>query len=149
MKIETVVEIDKPPSEVYDFLMDEENLILWIKNFVRLERLEGDPGEIGSTSKHYYDENGRQVEFIEKITKNERNKLLESELNNKFAEMTINNKLEKTKKNFTKLTVTSEITPKNLFYRFIFFFTQKKMINRQREDIDRLKNAIEKLSNIE
>ena len=149
MKIETVVEIDKPPSEVYDFLMDEENLILWIKNFVRIEHLEGEPGKVGSTSKHFYDENGRIVEFVEEIIANEENKLFEGILRNKFVEITIRNILKPTKKNNTQLTVISELNPKSFFYKLMILFSKKKMINRQEEDVMRLKEAIEKLSKIE
>lgn len=149
MKIETVVEIDKPPSEVYDFLMDEENLILWIKNFVRLEHINGEPGEVGSTSKHIYDENGRIVEFIEEIISNEANQLLESIIRNKFIEITITNRLQEINKNNTQLTVTSELNPKSFFYKLMTFLSKKKLTNRQAEDIDRLKKAIEKLSKIE
>jgi hypothetical protein len=149
MKIENVVEIDKPPSEVYDFLMDEENLTLWIKNFVRLEHLEGEPGEVGSISKHIYDEDGRTVEFVEEIIANEKNELLTGILRNRFVEITINNKIKSIKKNYCQLTVTSELVPKSFFYKIMFLFSKKKMIKRQTEDIGRLKKAIEKLSKIE
>ena len=149
MKIETVVEIDKPPSEVYDFMMDEENLILWIKNFIRLEHIDGEPGKVGSTSKHVYDEDGRIVEFIEEITANKENEFLEGVLRNKFVEITISNEIKPTKKNYTQLTVTSELVPKNLLYRIVTIFSKRKLINRQTEDLGRLKRAIEKLSRIE
>ncbi len=149
MKIETVVEIDKPPSEVYDFMVDEENLILWIKNFIRLEHIDGEPGQVGSTSKHVYDEDGRIVEFIEEITANKENEFLEGVLRNKFVEITISNEIKPTKKNYTQLTVTSELVPKNLLYRIVTIFSKRKLINRQTEDLGRLKRAIEKLSRIE
>jgi hypothetical protein len=149
MKIENVVEIDKPPSEVYDFLMDEENLTLWIKNYVRLEHLKGEPGEVGSTSKHIYDENGRVVEFVEEIIANKKDELFKGVLRNKFVEITICNKIKPIKKNYCQLTVTSELIPKSFFYKIMFWFSKKKLINRQAEDIDRLKKAIEKLSKIE
>ncbi len=149
MKIETIVEIDKPPSEVYDFMMDEENLILWIKNFIRLEHIDGEPGQVGSTSRHIYDEDGRKVEFVEEITANKKNELVKSILRNKLVEITITNKIRPTKKNYTKLTVTSKLVTKNLFYRIVTIFSKRKMINRQIEDLGRLKKAIEKLSKIE
>lgn len=149
MKIETVVEIDKPPSEVYDFMMDEENLILWIKNFIRLEHIDGEPGQVGSTSKHIYDEDGRTVEFVEEITTNKESELVEGILRNKLVEITITNKIRPTKNNYTQLTVTSEIAPKSFFYKIVTIFSKRKMIRRQTEDLRRLKKAIEKLSKIE
>jgi len=149
MKLETVVEIDKPPSEVYDFLMNEENLILWIKNFVRYEHIDGEQGQVGSTSKHIYDENGRTVEFIEEIISNEANQLVESRLDNGFVQMTITNRLQELKDNNTQLIVTSELNPKSFFYKMMVFFSKRKIVKRQKEDIARLKKAIEKLSKIE
>ncbi len=149
MKIETVVEIDKPPSEVYDFLLDEENLILWLKNFVRLEHIDGDPGQVGSISKYIYDENGRTVEFVEEIITNKKNEFREVILRNKFIEINLSNKLKQTKKNNTRLTVTSELNPKSLFYKLTTYISKRRIMKRQAEDIGRLKNAIEKLSKIE
>ena len=149
MKIETVVEIDKPPSEVYDFLMDEENLILWIKNFARFEHIDGEQGQVGSTSKYTYDENGKTVEFIEEIVVNEENELIEGILRNKSAEIKITNRLLETKKNYTQLTVTSDIHPKSFLYKVKVMFSKRKLVKRQNENINRLKKAVEKLSKIE
>ena len=145
MKVETKVEIGKPPSEVYEFLMDEENLTLWIKNFVKLERLEGEEGEVGSTSRHVYNENGRTVEFIEEITAIKEGRLMQSIIRNKNMEIEIRNELFPVEDHSTQLVVTSDLRPLNLVFRILTFFSRKSIAKRQNEDLDRLKNAIEAL----
>jgi len=145
MRIETTVEISKPPSEVYEFLMDEENLALWIKNFIKLERLEGLGGEIGSTARHIYNEKGKHIAFIEEIKVIEAPKLFESELRNENMSIAISKRLTPIGEDHTHLKVISDWTPKNLLHQFKLLFTKKKRVKRQEEDIQRLKEAIEAL----
>ena len=38
----TSIEIDQPPSRVYAFLTDDENLPLWATDVLKVERLHGD-----------------------------------------------------------------------------------------------------------
>ena len=149
MKIETTVDISKPPSEVYEFLMDEENLTLWIKNFVKLERLNGEDGQVGSTSRHVYNENGRIVELMEEISAVEENKLFEAILSNKHMEMRIRNELQSQAEQNTRLRVISEVIPKSFLFRIMLFFSKKSMQRRQSEDIHRLKEAVEALGEYE
>lgn len=146
MKVENTVEISKPPSEVYEFLMDEENLSLWVTNFIKLERLDGEEGEIGSTSKHIYNENGRTIEFIEEITANEPGKLFKGVLRNKNMEIIISNELFPLADNSTRLVVVSDIYPQNLLYKIMTFLSKRSIIKRQQEDLRRLKEAIEELA---
>lgn len=146
MKVETKIEINKPPSDVFDFMMDEENLSLWIKNFVKLERLQGEDGQVGSTSRHVYNENGKTIEFVEEITAIEKGRLMESVLRNKNMEILIRNTMEASESQSTKLFVYSELRPLNLFYKMLTIFSKKKIVKRQQEDIERLKNAIESLT---
>ncbi|MFT5168400.1 MAG: putative membrane protein [Saprospiraceae bacterium] len=146
MKVENTVEISKPPSDVYEFLVDEENLSLWIKNFIKLERLEGEEGEVGSTSKHIYNENGKTIEFIEEITAKETGKLFKGVLRNRQVEIKISNELFLLADNSTRLVVVSEFYPQNLIIKIVTFFSKKSIIKRQRDDLQRLKEAIEELT---
>jgi uncharacterized membrane protein len=146
MKVENTVEISKPPSDVYEFLVDEENLSLWIKNFIKLERLEGEEGEVGSTSKHIYNENGKTIEFIEEITAKETGKLFKGVLRNRQVEIKISNELFLLADNSTRLVVVSEFYPQNLIIKIVTFFSKKSIIKRQQDDLQRLKEAIEELT---
>lgn len=145
MKIETTVEISKPPSEVYHFLMDEENLRLWVKNFIKLERIQGEDGQVGSTSRHIYDENGKTTEFIEEILVAEEGKLFQAVLRNKQMEVDIINKFSSIDDNVTRLEVTSRLRPQSFISRLSLFFSKKRRYHHQMEDILRLKASIEAL----
>jgi uncharacterized membrane protein len=146
MKVENTVEISKPPSEVYEFMMDEENLSLWVKNFVKLERLEGEEGEVGSTSRLIYNENGRTIEFIEEITEKETGRLFKGVIRNKNMEIKISNELIPLSDNNTRLIAISEIYPQTLLFKIFTFFSKRSIIKRQEEDLQRLKEAIEELA---
>lgn len=146
MKIESKVEISKPPSEVFDFLREEENLILWIKNFITLEHLEGEEGVIGSTSRHIYNENGRTVEFTEEILAIEEGRFFQSVLRNASTEIKITNRLSPLGDDGTLLEVETERRPLTFFSKINHLFTRKKWALRQTEDLLRLRNAIEKLA---
>jgi len=145
MKIETTVEISKPPSEVYNFLMDEENLTLWIKNFIKLERINGEDGQVGSTSRHIYDENGKTTEYIEEVIVAEKGKLFQTILRNEQMEMDIINKFSPIGDNVTKLEVTARLRPLSFISRLSLFFSKKRRYHHQMEDILRLKASIEAL----
>lgn len=145
MKVETTVEISKPPSEVFSFLMDEENLSLWIKDFMKLERLQGEDGVVGSTSRHVYKENGRVTAFIEEILAVEEAKFFQSVLRNEQLEIEITNRLNSIEGEGTRLNVCSNIQAKTLWQKFRTFFSRKQLFKKQNEDILRLKEVIEAL----
>lgn len=145
MKVETTVDISKPPSEVYEFLLEEENLALWIKDFIKLERLEGLSGEVGSKARHIYIEKSKQVSFIEEIKVVKSASLLESELRNEYMNILISNHLHQLEEDRTRLKVISVWTPQTLLHHIKLFFSKKKKIKRQQEDLQRLKDAIEAL----
>ena len=146
MKVENTVEISKPPSEVYEFMMDEENMSLWIKNFIKLERLEGEEGEVGSTSKLTYNENGRTIEFIEEVTENAIGRTFKAIMRNRNMEIKLSNELFLLSDNNTRLVAISEIYPQTLLHKILTFFSKRSIIKRQDEDLQRLKEAIEELA---
>ncbi|MFT7605950.1 MAG: hypothetical protein ACI8VT_003548, partial [Saprospiraceae bacterium] len=114
--------------------------------FIKLERLEGEEGEVGSTSKHIYNENGKTIEFIEEITAKETGKLFKGVLRNRQVEIKISNELFLLADNSTRLVVVSEFYPQNLIIKIVTFFSKKSIIKRQRDDLQRLKEAIEELT---
>jgi len=149
MIIETTIEINEPPSEVYEFLMDVESLPLWLSNFIKLERISGEEGTVGSISKHTYKERGRVIEMIEEIKAIEENRLFEGMLKSEKFDMLIRNELEPVGEEGTILKVTAEFTPKTLLNKILFLIAKKKTIKRHREDLQRLKDAVEKLGDYE
>lgn len=71
MKYTTNIIIDKPVNELVDLYNNEENIYKWMKGLTKIERLEGIPGEEGSTSMIYFETGKRKMQMKETIiTKN-------------------------------------------------------------------------------
>lgn len=149
MTIESNIEISQPPSVVYEFMMDEENLPLWLTNFVRMETISGEPGEVGSISKHFYNERGRVLEFTEEITEIRENELMAAKYESEDFDMHIANFLKPAGEASTRLTIRSEYLFKSFWMKLFAPFARNTMQKRMQENLERLKDAIEELTEIE
>jgi uncharacterized membrane protein len=149
MKIENSIEIDQPPPVVFDFLMDEENLPLWLTNFIRIEHISGEPGEVGCTSKHVYNENGRVIELMEEITAVKKNQMVAAKYVGAQFDMEVIYHLKSAGENGTQLHLSSDITSKGFFMKIMTPFIKKSIQKRGIQDLVNLKNAIEELTEIE
>lgn len=149
MKIDTSVDIAQPPSVVYDFLLDEENLPLWLTNFIRWEEISGEPGEVGAVSRHVYNENGRTIELMEEITVLDKDRKLEARYTGNSFDMELAYRLEEAPDNGTRLRLLATIFPKSLFFKLTRPFFRSNMEKRFKNDFEKLKDAIEELTEIE
>lgn len=111
-----------------------------------MERLRGEEGEIGAESKHFYNENGRVVVFIEEIMAADQGQFFQSILRNDKIEITISNSLTPIENDSTLLEISAELRPQNIISRILTFFSYKKMALRQAADLQRFRNAIEELT---
>ena len=149
MKVEHSVEIDQPPSVVYDFLLDPEALPLWISNFVRMEHLEGEPGEVGSKSRHFYDRGGETIELEEEILENEENAKLVAKYSGVQFDMLIENNIARRDDHASVLTISNETTYNSLLLKICSPLLKKRSASRLIEDMEKLNDAIEELTEIE
>jgi uncharacterized membrane protein len=149
MKIEHSIEIDQPPSVVYDFMMDPENLPLWLTNFVRMEHISGEEGEPGAVSRHIYDEKGRQIEMIETVLTNVENEEMTAVYTSEHFDMNISNYLQPSGEKSTRLKVVTEMEMKGFFMKLIGGLFKGQTEKRLKEDLEKLKDAIEELTEIE
>ncbi|MBP7679726.1 MAG: SRPBCC family protein [Saprospiraceae bacterium] len=150
MTIESNIEISQPPSVVYQFLIDEENLSLWVSNFVRLERLSGENGEAGSTAKHFYFENSRTIEMREEILQTVENEQLISMLYGESFDMKVTNILTPIEADeATRLAVAIQLTPRNFLAKLTLPIIRNKIEKRAVADLQKLKDAIEELTDID
>lgn len=70
MKYKCRIEIDLPIDTVVNLWADENNFKEWQDGFVRIERISGEPEEIGAKSKIYLQQGRRKIELIEIILSN-------------------------------------------------------------------------------
>jgi uncharacterized membrane protein len=149
MKFELSIEIDQPPSVVYDFMMDPENLHLWLTNFVRMEHLSGEPGEPGAKAKHVYDERGRHVEMVETIISNVENQEMIADYESEYFDMRVSNYLEPKDDHKTLLSIVTEMEMKSFVMKLVGRLFKGQSEKRLAADMERLKDAIEELTEIE
>ena len=145
MTIQSRIEIDKPPSEVYEFLMDEENLSLWVTNFIRAEKLGGESGEPGYRSRHLYSENGRQLEMIEEVEEVIENRKFAATLYGKPYHMKIANEIRPLPSGGSELSGRIEYRPHHPFSALLVWLRHGKFLRRLRHDLESFKVAVEQL----
>jgi uncharacterized protein YndB with AHSA1/START domain len=141
----TVVDIDQPPSVVYDFLKDDENKPLWMSNFVRHERIKGAEGEVGSVSRQIFKNNGRSIVLLEEITSARQAELLENRLENEQFKINFRNELRPKGSGKTELKVTFELWPKTFWAQLRYFLQKNPVFQWHQKDILKLKTAVETL----
>ena len=67
MKYVSSVTIDLPREKVLEIFDSTENIKKWQNGLKTFEHIDGDPGQVGATSRLVYDMNGRTVEMTEKV----------------------------------------------------------------------------------
>ncbi len=67
MKYSVHIDIRKPLEEVYSLFIDPQNYPEWMDGFIRIEPLEGTPGEPGSTTRFVFKSGSRTMEMTETI----------------------------------------------------------------------------------
>lgn len=143
MTIQSRIEIDKPPSEVFEFLMDEENLSIWVTNFIRAEKLEGEPGEPGFRSRHIYSENNRQLEMVEVVNEVIENRKFAATLQGRPFHMEISNELRPLPSGGTELSGRIEYKPHSPLTALLVWLRRRKYLHRLRHDLESFKKAVE------
>lgn len=144
-RFETQVEIDQPPSVVYDFLIDDENSPLWQTNLLRRERVQGEEGEIGAVARNIFEENGRTVIELEETTAAQKNRLLAGILHRPNADLTFKNEILPAGKSRSLLKISMEYRPKNWLSRLFFQMVKPRFFKQQQSNVANLKMAIETL----
>jgi uncharacterized membrane protein len=149
MKVSASVEIGKPPSEVFHFITDIENMPLWMSNFLRAEAIDGAPDEVGSIAKYFFTQSGRTMEMTAETISKTADSAITTLLKNDLAEVQVHNKIEPIGRNHTLYTQTIDYTPKAFAFRAWLLFFGNALPARQREDLERLREAMEALSDYE
>lgn len=143
MKVECSVVIDQPPSVVFSFIREEENMPLWVSNFERLEYLTKEEDEVGARAIHHFNENGRSVELEEELTVVDAPNLLEGVMKHELFEVQFTYSLSEIQEDKTEIKAVIEYTPKSLLFRMFLAFQKQYFLKRHEKDLKRLKEAIE------
>ncbi len=143
MKVFSKVIINKPVEEVWAFFDNPDNLSKWLTGFVSFENISGLPGQVGTKSKHIYENNGKNLELIELITSRIENKEFKGTLSHKMMVSTMDNQFKDLGNGRTELTADVETKFKSLVFQILSPIMKRNFQKRQDEDLRRLKYAIE------
>ncbi len=138
--------INKPVQEVWDYANNPDNLKLWLNDFVRYEHLTGDMSapKIGDTSKHTYDQNGKEFTMTEEIVAYNPPHHIKLFMTSKWFDMDIVNDLEEVSPNQTKLLATADTVRTSLMMKvMMLFMSNAKMQKDHESQIHKLKELIE------
>lgn len=148
MEIESTIQITEPPSKVYAFLIDSENLPLWINNHVRAKPIKGEPGEKDSLSKHYFSRKELMIETTLEITESIPEHKIQGKLIHDGFEIDLCITLEPLEDG-TNVHLNLDYNPRALVYKLFFGFNKKKIAKSQYQNLVRLKDSVEALSESE
>lgn len=143
MRITTNIIIKKPATEVWTYFNDSENMANWLTGFIRVKHMSGEKGEIGAVSKHYYDNKGREVVMVEKITEMEEYKHLASVLIHHSMDVLMEINFTDLGDGTTQLKSTNDIQFKMFALKVLAPFLKKSFQKRQDGDMAKLKELIE------
>ncbi len=138
----TTTEIEKPIDQVYALLSDETKVNLWIKGLVKLETINGIPGQVGFQGKYTFYENNRTVIFYEEITAVEPGRSFSAQMDSDGLTMEGHTLLEDLGGS-TRLGVQQKVKGKSLFMKLMLPFLKGMMRKRQEEDFIRFKQLAE------
>lgn len=146
MELNCEVVIDKPIQEVWDYANNPDNLDKWLNDFVRYEHLTGDINapKVGDTSKHTYDQNGKEFTMQEEIIAYDEPSHLKLFMTSSWFDMEIVNNYDEISATQTKLFAGAKFVRMGWIMKFFMFFSSKKKMQTDHEfQINKLKALIE------
>ena len=67
LTVDESIVIDRPRSEVWDFMMDPENVTVYSSNIVEYEKVSGDKDQVGRVCRGSAKVAGRRLEFTDEL----------------------------------------------------------------------------------
>ena len=141
----TSVTVDRPVDEVFDKFMSVDNMGKWLTGFKSIERIGGEPGTVGSKHRMVFEEQGREIEMIERVTTIRKNEAysFDMEMNMMKGRVAVTFLPRGGK---TEIRSQNELEGKKLFWRVMLPFMKSEMAKRQTTDYVKLKDFIESTS---
>lgn len=147
MQLSYDVVVDKPMQSMWDYTNDPDNLIHWLNDFVRYERVrgEGSGPAVGDTANVTYTQpGGGEFTMTEEVVECDAPRHIKLLMTSKSFDMEILNDFEEVEGGKTRLTASADFIRLGLMMKAIFFFSsKKKMLADHKRQIDKLKELIE------
>lgn len=141
--IETRVEVDRPVEQAWAVFADENSVTKWIGGLEKIEILDGEKGQVGSTYRLTFMEDGEEIIINEVITAFEPNKRMAFTIDHEIMFSNNEIRIEPRGENKSEFISVSEMGGKGLFMKGLMAMGQSSVADRQQEDYTRLKSLIE------
>lgn len=141
-EFEVKVKINKPLETVYSEFMKAENMDKWLTGFRGIETLHGKEGKVGSKYRITFEEDGKEIFFIEEVTSIKENEEFSFKMHHES--FSSENKIK-----FRRLSTQTEVLSKvrakgnNLLWKLLLPLMKGEMQKRQEKDFIKLKNFVE------
>ena len=146
MECSSSLEIDKPPSEIFSFLYEWENVPLWLSEFQRFEPLEGEEGELGSTSLIYLSIGSSTFRLYQQISEIEEGISLTTSWTCFLFAIDRKFRLKTVEERSSILSGNLQIQPRNIMGTLCLPFLSKFIRKRHKRNMSRLKVALEEVA---
>lgn len=135
MNIEAETTLDKPPQVVYDFLLDKENLILWLTRFNQYINISGEADELGSEAWYIFGYRNTKVKFYTRVLSLNVNQSIHTLLKNKWVKIILKVNLYNAGENGTLLRMNAEYIPRTLLFRLYWILNSHALRRRHQNDM--------------
>ncbi len=142
IELENTITIGCAREKVFAFITDPDNLQHWLSGLESFEIISGKVGEVGASAKQVLKQAGRRIEFVQRVDAVEHPSLFEVSLKSKDMEIKVAYTLEESEGE-TLFNVQEKIRLKSFFLRQFKKIVKSLNIERQRKDLERLKNVLE------
>jgi len=146
MKGEYSIDIERPRTEVFAFLDDQENLPKIVPNLVDHGVINETPEKVGTTFWHEYEEKGRKMKMTGVVTEHRAPERMAVKLDGAFFGLEVAYTLEELGPTSTRLTQYSNARFKHIFKLMGLLFGKKMQAEGEKVQADnfaRMKSMIE------
>lgn len=142
MRIELTLEIACPPERVWQLFADAAQQPRWQRSLLRIEQLEGTPGQVGAQARLTYLESGREIALIEVVEERRAPTLYRCRYESALMESWIDNQFTSDAPGVTSWRVVQTTRFRGLL-RLLGPLTRPITIHKFREDMARFKALAE------
>ncbi|MEM8884353.1 MAG: SRPBCC family protein [Planctomycetota bacterium] len=140
------IEVEKPRSEVFAFLTDDENLPRIVPNLADHGVIEDKPGKVGSTFWHEYEEHGRRMKMTGVVTEYREPERWAVEMDGAMFGLEVAYTLDELGPSSTRINQYSKARFKHIFKLMGLLFGKKMKADGEKvqaENFARMKEMIE------
>ena len=138
MEIQLETNIDKPPQEIYEFLLDKENIGLWLSNFKQYKSISGDGDEVGDRAWYFFYFNKANFKFEQELTNLIPDRQIEFVLRHPYVDINFDIQIKPEEAEHSMVRLTTNYLPKSPLFNLYWFARSGHLRKRHARDLNNL-----------